>query len=167
MEFSMKIRKREGRHTFDSFTHITEAHIHMLPCRLEHNTSLPGPRFIVACFILSVRVGGTVYLNWMDDTERSVSWECCFVRVANLTAFLAETVRKKRLRFLRKDFRTFILMAGRGARCKDGGKVDLGNLSTERHYTPRSSSLHTQRPLVCVCGVSLRQHSGGQEILRF
>jgi hypothetical protein len=34
----------------------------------------------------------------MDDTERSLSWECCFVSVANLTDLLAKTVPKKRLR---------------------------------------------------------------------
>jgi hypothetical protein len=34
----------------------------------------------------------------MDDTERSVSRECCFVSVANFTALLAKIVPKKHLR---------------------------------------------------------------------
>lgn len=40
----------------------------------------------------------------MDDTGRSLSWECCFVSVANLTALLAKIVPEKlqRLRYSKR-----------------------------------------------------------------
>lgn len=77
----------------------------------------------------------------MDDTERSVSWECCFVSVANLTALLAKIVPKEHLRCS-----AAILghcdewwVGRRGDDLKDGGKVELGNLSTARDNTIAAS----------------------------
>lgn len=86
-----------------------------------------------------VRVGGTAYLNWMDDTGRSLSWECCFVSVANLTALLAKIVPKKRLHSSTRILGHSDGWAREG-RWKDGGKVELGNLSTKRGSTRQSVS---------------------------